>query len=449
MKKSVIRSLVVLAMGVGAMSLSACEVKAKEYVAGNPIKVGLICLHDESSTYDKNFIDAMGVAAKNLGTKLDGEPIIKTGIPEDQKCFNAARDLVKQGCNVIFADSFGHEEFMLKAAKKWPQVQFCHATGTQALVADVANYHNAFASIYQGRFLAGYAAGLKLREMNQLGQIKAENKDDNGNVKLGYIGAFQYAEVISGYTSWYLGVKNAVERDSSIAGVVMDVTFTKSWFDPTAEEAGAKTLIGRGAALISQHADSMGAPSACENNKDSNGAANPIPNVTYNVETKTACPNSYLAYSRINWAPYYEAVVGAMFGGKAIAGESNNNWTGTIESGSVEYNVNWDNVSSDATRLAAYKEEFHSVEETVKEYGAVAVFNTSYFTVGGKEVTTAQADVRDMGDYVPETEAIKSVTVLGQENKYYNESSDRSAPYFDLSIDGINLLNSGFPDPEE
>ena len=447
MKNTIIRKLLVSTLGIGALvALTGCEVSAKEYVKGEPIKVGLICLHDETSTYDKNFIDAMSVAANNLGAKLDGAPIVKTNIIEDQQCYNAARDLVKQGCNIIFADSFGHEEFMLKAAKKWPQVQFCHATGTQALVAETANYHNAFASIYQGRFLAGYAAGLKLREMNSQNQLKDNNKDENGNIKLGYIGAFQYAEVISGYTSWYLGVKQAVAEDSSIPGVVMDVTFTKSWFAPDAEETGAKTLIGRGAALISQHADSMGAPNACKNNKDANGNANPIPNVTYNIETKDSCPNSYLAYSRINWAPYYEAVVNAVYAGNAIANEKGNNWTGTIESGSVEYNVNWDNVTSDATRLAAYKEEFKQAENKVKQNGAAAVFNCEFFTVKGAKLESQLADVKDFGDFTPETEAIK--TFSSDNSKYYDESAERSAPYFDVGIDGITLLNSGFPDAE-
>ena len=443
--KNTIRKLLVSTLGLGALvSLTGCEVKAKEYKPGDAIKVGLICLHDESSTYDKNFIDAMKEAAKDLGSKLDGDPIIKTGIPEDQKCYNAARDLVKQGCNVIFADSFGHEEFMLKAAKKWPQVQFCHATGTQALIAGVSNYHNAFASIYQGRFLAGYAAGLKLREMNLNGQIKDNNKDADGKIKLGYIGAFQYAEVISGYTSWYLGVAAAVENDATIPGVSMEVTFTKSWFSPEDEAAGANTLITNGAALISQHADSMGAPQVCEDNKDANGKANPIPNVTYNIETKADCPNSYLAYSRINWAPYYKAVVEATYAGKAIVGEKDNNWTGTIESGSVEFNVNWDNVTKDADRLSLYKTEFDLIKATVQLYGSAAVFNCNYFTVKGQKLTTYTADVKDVGDYVPETEAIKNDGPMG--TSYFNESAYRSAPYFDVNIDGIKLLNSGFPE---
>jgi len=440
MKKS-IRPLFVAALGVASLSsLTACNVTAKEYVPGTPIKVGLICLHDTSSTYDKNFIDALEEAASNLGAKLDGKPILKTNIPESNKCYNAAKDLVKQGCNVIFADSFGHEPHILRAAQKWPQVQFCHATGTQALTAGVSNYHNAFASIYEGRYLAGYAAGLKLRDMNAAGDIAANNKDSSGNIKLGYVGAFEYAEVISGYTSWFLGVRAAVEQDSSIPGVVMDVTFTKSWYDEAGERTGAETLITNGAALISQHADSWGAPGACKDNKDASGNAKPIPNVTYNIETKEQCPESYIAYSRINWAPYYEAVVNALYAGTSVAGESNNNWTGTIASNSVQYNVNWDNFSSE--RKAAFQTEFAQAETAVRNGGAKVVFNCANFTVGGEHLSSKMADVRDMGDYVPETEAIKEADGV----KYYDESADRSAPYFDVSIDGITKLNSGFPD---
>ena len=412
MKKSFVRTFVVTVLGIGALTLTACDVKAKEYVAGEKVKIGLITLHDSQSTYDKNFIDAMGVAAKNLGARIDGDPIIKTGVNEDQSCFNAARDLVKQGCNVIFADSFGHEEFMLKAAKKWPQVQFCHATGTQALTAKQSNYHNAFASIYEGRFLAGYAAGLTLQKMVEADALKEANYDANGNIKLGYVGAFPYAEVVSGFTSWYLGVKEVVSN------VVMDVTFTKSWYDFNAEEAGARALIKGGAALVSQHADSMGAPGECEKQG--------VPNVTYNVETKEACPNTYVAYSRINWAPYYEAVVNAMFDGKAIAGESNNNYTGTIATGSVEYNV------ADAEDLAKVK----LIEAELKA-GTRKVFDCSKFTVDGKNLTSYTADVEDMGDFVPESEAIKTEGGI----TYFDESAKRSAPYFDIIIDGITKLN--------
>ena len=432
MKKNVIRALFVAALGIGALSMSACEsdVKAKEYQAGTPVKVGLICLHDNQSTYDKNFIDALSVAVGNLGTKIDGDPIVKTGINEDQECYNAAKDLVKQGCNVIFADSFGHEPFMLKAAQKWPQVQFCHATGTQALTAGVSNYHNAFASIYEGRYLAGYAAGLKLASMVLAGELNENNYDAQGNIKLGYIGAFQYAEVISGYTSWYLGVKSVVDN------VVMDVTFTKSWYDFDAEEAGARTLITRGAALISQHADSMGAPGECEKQR--------VPDVGYNVSTQEACPNTYVAHSKINWAPYYEAVVKAMYNGTAIAGEVNNNFTGTLDTDSVQYDTS--NIAT-KTLCEAVKLELKNGTRKVFDCSTFTVtvdaskgLNTNATVDANGHLTSYMADVEDRGDYAPDTEAV--VTKDGI--TYFDESAKRSAPYFDLTIDGITLLNSGF-----
>lgn len=398
-------------LAMTAVSTSACSMGAKEYVAGTPVKVGLICLHDNQSTYDKNFIDGMQEAVLALGDRVDGEAIIKTGVDESIDCYKAAKNLVKQGCNVIFADSFGHEEFMLKAAKKWPQVTFCHATGTKAKVSGVSNYHNAFASIYEGRYLAGYAAGLKLAKM--VPNLKASNLDANGKIKLGYVGAFPYAEVVSGYTSWFLGVREVVPN------VVMDVTFTSSWYDFDAEKAGAKTLIDRGCALISQHADSMGAPGECE--------VNEIPNVSYNLALTEQCPKTFTAFSKINWAPYYKEVVNALFEGRAISGEVNNNYTGTLATGSVQYDV------VDAADKLLCEQIKGQLED-----GSRKVFDCSKFTVKGEHLTSYLADVDDFGDFAPETNVIKTENGI----TFFNESALRSAPYFDVEIDGITKLNA-------
>lgn len=397
------------------LSLAGCDagkVTAKPYEAGTPVKVGLICLHDSSSTYDKNFIDAMNSAVSELGDKVDGAAIIKTGVKEEIDAYNAAKDLVKQGCNVIFADSFGHEPFILDAAKEWPEVTFCHATGTQAKVAGVKNFHNAFASIYEGRYLAGYAAGLKLQRMIDNHELK-DNNYRNGNVILGYVGAYPYAEVVSGYTSWFLGVREVVSN------VVMDVTFTSSWYDFDQEKAGAHALALSGAAIISQHADSMGAPGECE----SLG----VPNVTYNIPLDKECPNTYLGYSKIDWAPYYKNVITSMYNGVGIEGEVNNNFTGNLETGSVKYDV------KDKDDLAIVKE----IEAELKN-GTRKVFDCSKFTVDGEHLTSHTADVDDHGDWVPETEAIMVENGI----TFFNESAYRSAPYFDLNIDGITKLNA-------
>ena len=263
-----------------ALCLTAVSVMAEG--EGTKVKIGFIFLHDENSTYDLNFINAAKEACEKLGV----EYLLKTGVPEGQECYDAAAELVDEGCNFIFADSFGHEPFLLQAAKEFPEVQFCHATGTQAHTAGTPNYHNAFASIYEGRFLGGVAAGLKLNEMIENGEITADQ------AKVGYIGAFPYAEVVSGFTSFFLGVRYVCPS------ATMDVTFTNSWYDPTLEKEGATKLINNGCVLISEHADSMGAPTECE--------ANGIPFVFYNGSAADACPNTFIVASRINWAPYME-----------------------------------------------------------------------------------------------------------------------------------------------
>ena len=435
MKKSkLLLSLSSVALLAGLTGCGA--VKGAEYKPGTAVKVGLICLHDAASTYDKNFIDALTEAAKNLGTKVEfTTDCLLTGVNEDEHCYDAAKDLVKKGCNVIFADSFGHQDYMLQAAKEWPTVQFCHATGTNAKTAKLANYHNAFASIYEGRYLAGYAAGLRLLA-DQYNTGSTLSPADIPNMKVGYVGAYPYAEVKSGYTAWFLGVRAAF-ADVMVdpAKVTMDVRFTNSWYDPAAEQAAAKALIDGGCVLISQHADSMGAPGECEKNN--------IPNVTYNIETKTECPNTYLAYSRINWAPYYENVVKSLFDGKAIDGEKNNNWTGSLATNSVQFNVNWNNVVKNVpaamkdTALNSLQLAFEAKKLSL-ENDLAKVFDTSKFTVGGKEVTTYLADTD--GDFKGDTEVIVKGTDLAP--SFFNESYYCSAPYFDLDIDGINLPKS-------
>ncbi|MBR6917688.1 MAG: BMP family ABC transporter substrate-binding protein, partial [Clostridia bacterium] len=277
-------------------------------VAGDEaIKVGFIYLHDENSTYDRNFMEAAKAACEAMGA----EYYEKVGVPEGNECYEAAVDFVNQGCNIVFADSFGHEEFMIRAAEEYPDVEFCHATGTMAHTEKLDNFHNAFASIYEGRYLAGIAAGMKLNEMIEAGEFKAEE------AKIGYIGAYTYAEVISGYTSFFLGARSVCKT------ATMEVQFTGSWYDETVEKNAAETLIERGCKLISQHADSMGAPTACE---DAN-----VPNVSYNGSTVEACPNTFIVSSRINWEPYFEYIITCVKNGESI----DTDWTGTIATGSV------------------------------------------------------------------------------------------------------------------
>ena len=403
--KKVLALALVLCMVLG---LAACggntDTDVTSSVAGDDtaktIKVGFIFLHNEQSTYDKNFMDAAKAACQEMGV----EYAQKTNIPESKDCYDAAVELIEvDGCNIIFADSFGHEAFLIDAAKKYPDVEFCHATGTQAHTAGVANFHNAFASIYEGRYLAGVAAGLKLNEMIAAGEFTAEE------AKMGYVGAFTFAEVMSGYTSFYLGAKSVCPT------VTMDVKFTGEWYHEEKEKEAAQALIAGGCKLISQHADSMGAPTACEEAK--------VPNVSYNGSTVAACPDTFIVSSRIDWTPYFKYMIECVKNGEAIATD----YTGTIETGSV--------VLTDVNTQAAAAGTVEKLEEVKKALldGTLNVFDTANWTVKGETLTTYLADVDTDADFAKDTEAI--------EDGVFYESKHRSAPYFDVEIDGINLLD--------
>ena len=386
----------------------------KETKTIDNVKVGFIFLHDENSTYDLNFLNGAKEACEKLGV----EYLIKKNIPESNDCYDAAAELADSGCNVVFADSFGHESNMKLAAADYPEVQFCHATGTQALVAELDNYHNAFASIYDGRFLAGIAAGMKLNEMIEEGKITAEQ------AKIGYVGAWPYAEVKSGYTSFFLGARSVCPT------ATMEVTFTNSWFDIALEKEGALNLINDGCVLISQHADSEGAPKACEEKG--------VPDVSYNISTIDLGPNTAIVSSKINWEPYFELMINSVAKGEAIPA----NYCGTLETGSVVLTEINEKVAAEGTAEAIEDAKAKLIS------GELHVFDTATFTVDPANeanagvaanikvdeeghLTSYLADVEDMGDFAGETEVVK--------DGVFCESDGRSAPYFDITIDGITL----------
>lgn len=400
---------------VAFATLAGCDSNTND-----ELTVGLITLHDENSTYDKNFIDAFKAACEAEGVK----GLLKTSVPETTDAYDKATDLVESGCKFVFADSFGHEDHIIKAAKENPDVQFSHASGNKAHTSNVANFHNAFASIYEGRYLAGVAAGMKLQSMIEANPATSK--------KIGYIGAYTYAEVISGYTSYYLGVR------SIVSDAKMDVTFTGSWYDEAAEKSAAETLISKGCSIISQHADSWGAPTACETAG--------VPNISYNGSTESRCPNTFVISSKINWEPYFRYCFQQVKAGKSI----DTDWTGelgnTLYDGSVAL--------SEAGKKGAVSGTETKLNEVAGKLrdGSLKVFDTSSFTVSGKAVkdsmkvdaqghlTSYKADVNFDEAYTPDTEVIET-----KDGKtYFAESEKRSAPYFDVQIDGITLLNSKF-----
>ena len=384
--KKIISLLLATAMTIGlcacggAAAPAAADAGADQGSDKLNIKAGFICLHDENSTYDLNFITGAKAACEKLGV----EAVIKTNIPEGQECYDAACELVDQGCGYVFADSFGHEDYMIEAAKEYPDVQFCHATGTKAHTENLPNFHNAFASIYEGRYLSGIAAGMKLNQMIESGKITADQ------AKIGYVGAFTYAEVISGYTSYFLGARSVCPT------ATMEVTFTGSWYDETAEKEGATKLMSDGCVYISQHADS-------------------------------ACPETFISYCKIDWTPYFKDSIVKAAKGEAIPAD----YTGTLETGSVV-------IDHFGKNVAPGTEEAVEAAKADLIAGKLHVFDTKTFTVEGKELTSYMADVDTDEAYEGDHEVIS--------NGAFNESADgfRSAPYFDLRIDGITLLDESY-----
>ncbi len=401
MFKKIVSLALVAIMCVSCLALASCG------GTDDTFKIGFICLHDEKSTYDLNFINAAYAAQEAMGL-TDDQVIIKTQIPETDACYQAAADLVDQGCDIIFANSFGHEDHIIKAAREFPDVEFCHATGTKAHTVNLPNYHNAFADIYEGRYLAGIVAGMKQNAMIEAGDFTAEE------AKIGYVGAFTYAEVISGYTSFYLGAK------SVCPSVTMDVKFTGSWFDITEEKNAAEALIAGGCKLISQHADSMGAPSACE--------AAGVPNVTYKGSTQETWPNTYLISSRIDWTPYFKYIIDAAMNDKEIATD----WCGGINEGSVALTALNTTAAAEGTQAA--------LDAAIAQFkaGTLKVFDVSKFTINNGTSIDSTWKPGEGTDA-----SFVDGTVIVKDGVFY-ESEYRSAPYFDCLIDGIKLLNTNF-----
>jgi len=402
MRKILSAILAVLMLATCALCFASCGDDATTTLTKDTIKIGLITIHGDTSTYDKNFIDSMYRALDNLGiarTQLE----LTTGVEENEACYNEAKRMATVGCNVVFADSFGHEAYLIQAAEEYPNVKFAHATGTMAHTEKLDNFSNAFASIYEGRYVAGVAAGMKLQQMIDSGSITADQ------AIVGYVGAFPFAEVKSGYTAWFLGVRSVV------SSATMVVRFTGSWYDPDLEYSAAKNLIQEDKCVVlSQHADSMGAPNACEEFN--------VPNVTYNGSTESGAPKTYLTASSIDWTPYFEYMINQTIKGEKI----DTDWTGTIATGSV--------IVLEASKNCApgTQEKLNAVIESIKK-GELKIFDTSKFTVGGKTLTSYKADVDTDDKFTPDTEVIA--------NGIFEESKLRSAPYFDIDIDGITIIN--------
>ena len=376
------------------------------------VKIGVILVHDENTGYDFAHIEGIQTAAANTGIS-DEQIIWKYNINEDETCYDTATDLVEQGCTIVISDSYGHQSYMQQAAEENPEVTFVAMTGDMAALSGLANMKNAFNDTYQSRYVSGVVAGMKLAQLVEEGAIADTNMDADGNILIGYVGAYPYAEVVSGYTAFYLGVKSIVDN------VVMSVSYTNSWYDPTAEAEAANSMIASGCVIISQHADSTGAPSACQAALD---AGTTVYCVGYNVDMLSVAPDAALTSAQNNWSIFYTYAFNCLLSGEEIATD----WA-------EGYNEDAVMISELGTSCApGTAEKVAEVEAALKD-GTFNVFDTSTFTVGGETVTSYMAIDTD-GDWVGDTgEAIT--------DGIFSESTLRSAPYFGLRIDGITELN--------
>ena len=392
MKKLIAVALVL----VLALSLVACSSETNNTQGNKDVKIGVILVHDENTGYDEAHINGIKKALENCGIPNDTDHVVwKYNVPEDEKCHDAATELVEAGCTYIFSDSYGHQPYMQQAATENPDVVFASMTGDTAALSGLKNFKNAFCNTYESRYVSGVVAGMKLQELVNDGKVAADNMDENGNIKLGYVGAYPYAEVVSGYTAFFLGVQSIVPN------VVMDVLYTSSWFDPVAEgEAGA--------------------PSACQAAQE---AGTTVYCVGYNIDMLPSAPTAALTSAQNDWSVYYTYAFNCALKGEEIATD----WAkGYAEGANMISKLGESCAEGTAEKVA-------EVEKGIKE-GTLNVFDCSKFTVGGETVTGFLA-IDTNGDFQgDEGEAIT--------DGVFHESTLRSAPYFSLRIDGINELNN-------
>ena len=377
--------------------------------AGDTVyQVGMVCIGDDNAAYDRNFYMAADEAQKILADKGINIEWTKTyNHPEGDPVAVDCEELAGAGCIAVFCNSYGMEPAMLTVAGDYPDTVFVGMTNEGSWKDDLANTVNAFPSIYEGRYLAGVAAGMKLQEMVDKGEIKAEE------AVIGYVGAYTFAEVISGYTSFFLGAR------SVCPSATMKVEFIGSWGDPTMEAAAAQDLIDKGAKLISQHSDSTTPATTAQ----SNG----VPHVGYNISMSDVAPEASLISSRIDWTNYFVYVIETIVNG------------GTVDQDYCQHGLADGDVALTELNEAIAAEGTQAKLDEVRaqiESGEIQVFDTSTFTVDGKEVTTAFALDTD-GDFVPDSEEAVF-------DGAFHESYFQSAPYFALRIDGIKLLNEAY-----
>ena len=401
---------------VMALSLAACggsdeestgspaeDPAANEESSGSAadVKIGLICVHDINSGYDAAHIEGLTAACEELGIDANSQVIFRYNIAEDENCYDAAVDLAEEGCNIIFSDSYGHQSYMLDAAEDYPDVTFVSCTGDMAATSGLDNYKNLFPYTYESRYVSGVVAGMKLKELMDAGTVT--------DPKVGYVGAYPYAEVVCGYTAFLLGIQTQVPE------AYMEVQYTNSWYDPVAEGEAANALMARGCVIIGQHADSTGAPSAVQAALDGGKTAY---SVGYNVDMLSVAPAAALTSAQNVWSVLYQTTLDKFLKGEEIPAD----FATGIKDGAVSISA----LGQSCAEGTAEKVE--EVWAGLKD-GSLNIFDCANFTVGGEHLTSYTESYGMNG--------AETIT-----DGVFYESVIRSAPYFDLRIDGITELTA-------
>lgn len=395
-----------------ALSLAACgagtgsDSGGDSSGGGNGLKVGVILVGDENEGYTYAHIEGIRAAMDACGL-TDADMVWFYSIPENEECYDKCIECVDQGCNLVITNSYGHQSHAELAARENPDVQFVAMTGDTARKSGLPNFHNAFNKTFESRYVSGIVAGMKLKEMMDEGLVS--------DPYIGYVGAYPYAEVVSGYTGFFLGIR------SIVPDAHMDVQYTNSWFNIQDEGRAAEALMARGCVIIGQHADSTGAPRAVQTARD-NGSN--VYSIGYNIDMLAAAPTAALTSSTNNWGVFYTYAFETLLAGGTLATD----WAEGYETGAVA-------ITALGPEAADGTAEAVAEAEAAIRAGTLRVFDIDTFTVDGEKVESALTFDSD-GDYVNDTNE-------GIADGYYHESEYISAPSFSLRIDGITELNNG------
>ncbi len=321
------------------------------------IKAGFIYENDESTPYTYNFYLAQTALEREFGDRV--QTLTRSNVPEAES-EEPVRELIRAGCSILFVNNYSSQ--IAKLAEEYPQVQFCQGSFYDGEHENYPeNYHTFNAEIYQGRYISGIAAGMKLRELIDTRSIAPEE------ALVGYVGAYPSTEVISGYTAFLLGVRSVCPE------ATMRVRYTKAWSSYSREKSCAAALIDEGCVIIAQHTDTIGPAVACEEA----AATKRVFHVGYNQNLIDIAPATSLVSTRVNWAPYILGAVEAVLTGESIEKHVGGRIHGNDACGGLE--EGWVQMLELNRRIAAYgtQEAMDKAAEAMKR-GTLEVFRGEY-----------------------------------------------------------------------